>query len=233
MNYFLSLQRPKYQKIPNIANTGGILLRPCLWMTQHTGNSFMRDTTAELAIIYIYTHVGSEYSPIAGTSLALKDREQKAEIWTKWPTLPTGLVAKAVEALVLCAIYMALEIFLNGGSSCTWASFFATRCFTIVLHEWRIYSANLLLSTDCTHPVANHTIPGSRVRSGETSCQDCPWSWLYITGRSGIIVLVFTECSLILEINHSNWFHPSTDWIFINLHKFTYMYMFSPWGVKP
>ena len=35
---------------------------------------------------------------------ALKDGEQIAEIWTKQPTIPAALVAKAVEVLALYAI---------------------------------------------------------------------------------------------------------------------------------
>ncbi len=48
------------------------------------------------------------YSPVGGMSLAftaLKDSEQRAEIWTKQPPISAASVAKAVEALTLNAIY--------------------------------------------------------------------------------------------------------------------------------
>ncbi len=51
--------------------------------------------------------VSEYYSLVGGKSLAvycIEDSEQRAKIWTKWPTMPVAWVAKAVEALTLYAI---------------------------------------------------------------------------------------------------------------------------------
>ncbi len=49
------------------------------------------------------------YSPVGGTALpftALKESEQRPEVWTKRPTIPAASMAKAVDALacMLCTI---------------------------------------------------------------------------------------------------------------------------------
>ena len=53
------------------------------------------------------------YSPVGGTRLdfyCIEGREQRPEVWTKWPVIPAASMAKAVEEMVLYCI--ALTIFL-------------------------------------------------------------------------------------------------------------------------
>ncbi len=54
-----------------------------------------------------YYMVYEYYSPVGGTGLpftAVKDSEQRPEIWTKRWAIPAASMAKAVEALALYSI---------------------------------------------------------------------------------------------------------------------------------